>query len=300
MEAIQKKEDILGNILAYFHQTKEVVDAKLVMYMENNEPLLEILQESINYTLYSGGKRVRPLFCFIVGEMFDVPKNKLLSLACALEMIHTASLIMDDLPHMDNAKIRRGKAANHLIYGQDVAALASIGLLTRAYEVVLNDPDLPHDKKSRVVSKLANVVGISGMVGGQFVDLKFSSHSMESSTLEYIHTHKTASLFVASGSTAAIIGDAAEDEIQALETYAKNLGFAFQVLDDLLDATGNVKDVGKSLNNDAGSFVTLFGVSKSKELVKEYTDNAIQAIKKLDRNYEKLVILAHVLLKRKS
>ena len=123
---------------------------------------------------------------------------------------------------------------------------------------------------------------------------------MESSTLEYIHTHKTASLFVASGSTAAIIGDATEDEIQALETYAKNLGFAFQVLDDLLDATGDVEDVGKSLNNDAGSFVTLFGVGKSQELVKEYTDNAIQAIKKLDRNYEKLIILAHVLLKRKS
>ena len=243
----------MEEILVYFYETKNLVDAKLEEYMSNSEPLLKGLQESINYTLYSGGKRVRPLFCFIAGELFEVPRERLISLACALEMIHTASLIMDDLPHMDDAKIRRGKPANHLIYGQDVAALASIGLLTKAYEVVLNDPGVPEDKKARVVRKLANVVGINGMVGGQFVDLKFSGKSMEYSTLEYIHTHKTASLFVASGSTAAIIGDATEDEIQALETYAKNLGFAFQVLDDLLDATGNVEDVGKSLNNDAGS-----------------------------------------------
>ena len=290
----------MEEILVYFHETKNFVDEKLEKYMANEEPLLKVLQESINYTLYSGGKRVRPLFCFIVGELFDVPREKLVSLACALEMIHTASLIMDDLPHMDDAKLRRGKPANHLVYGQDVAALASIGLLTRAYEVVLNDPELPVDKKTQVVSKLANVVGINGLVGGQFVDLKFSNESMEHSTLEYIHTHKTASLFVASGSTAAIIGNATEEEIQALETYAKNLGFSFQISDDLLDSTGKIEEVGKSLQNDKGNFVTLNGIEKSKQLVQEYTRMALDAIKIFDGKNDKLIALGQMLLKRKS
>ena len=290
----------MEQIIAYFHETKNFVDEKLEKYMANEEPLLKVLQESINYTLYSGGKRVRPLFCFIVGELFDVPREKLVSLACALEMIHTASLIMDDLPHMDDAKLRRGKPANHLVYGQDVAALASIGLLTRAYEVVLNDPELPDEKKTQVVNKLANVVGINGLVGGQFVDLKFSNESMEHSTLQYIHTHKTASLFVASGSTAAIIGNATEEEIQALETYAKNLGFSFQISDDLLDSTGKIEEVGKSLQNDKGNFVTLNGIEKSKQLVQEYTRMALDAIKIFDGKNDKLIALGQMLLKRKS
>lgn len=287
-------------VLLYFGETKSLIDKELEKYTKNKEPLLKGLQESVNYTLYSGGKRVRPLFCFIVGELFGVPKKKLVSLACALEMIHTASLIMDDLPHMDDAKIRRGKTANHLIYGQDVAALASIGLLTRAYEIVLDDPGLPYEKKTMVVSRLANVVGISGLVGGQFVDLKYSNESMDATTLEYIHTHKTAALFVTSGETAAIIGNATDKEILAVADYAKNLGFAFQILDDLLDSEGNVEDVGKSLQNDEGGFVKLYGTEKSKQLVQEYTDKALDAIEIFDGKNEKLKALGQMLLGRKS
>jgi geranylgeranyl diphosphate synthase type II len=177
----------MEQIQAYFKEKADFINAELKSFMANEEPLLEGLQESVNYTLFSGGKRIRPLFCIMVGELLNVSREKLISLACSLEMIHTASLIMDDLPHMDDAQVRRGKPANHMVYGQDVAALASIGLLTRAYEVVLNDPILPDDKKTQIVSKLANAVGINGMVGGQFVDLKFSDESMEYSTLEYIH-----------------------------------------------------------------------------------------------------------------
>jgi len=159
---------------------------------------------------------------------------------------------------------------------------------------------LPDDKKTQVVRKLAHVVGIDEMVGGQFVDLKFSGESMEYSTLEYIHAHKTASLFVASGTTAAIIGDAKDDEIDALETYAKNLGFAFQILDDLLDSTGKIEEVGKSLKNDKGNFVALYGVEKSKQLLQEFTNNAIEAIKIFEGKNDKLIALGQILLKRKS
>jgi geranylgeranyl diphosphate synthase type II len=290
----------MEQMLAYFCENKEFIDVKLEQHTSNEEPLLKVLQESVNYTLYAGGKRLLPLFSLIVGGLFDVPREKLASLVCALEMIHTASLIMDDLPHMDDAQMRRGKPANHVVYGQDVAALASIGLLTRAYEVVLNDPGLPDDKKTKIVSKLANTVGIDGMVGGQFVDLKCSNESMKHSTLEYIYINKTASLFVASGTTAAVIGDAKDHEIQAVENYARNLGFAFQIQDDLLESMENIDEIGKPLRNHKGDFTALYGVEKSKEVAKQYTYNAIKAIKIFDGKSDKLTALAQMLLKRNS
>lgn len=268
--------------------------------MANKNGLLTKLYESVNYSLFSGGKRIRPLFAFIVGDIFDVPKEKLTPLACALEMIHTASLIMDDLPHMDDAAIRRGKPANHIIYGQDVAALASIGLLTKAYEIVLADPGIDEAKKTLVVGKLANIVGISGLVGGQFVDLKFSDQNADKQTLDYIHHHKTAALFIASGTTAAIIGDALPEQIGAIEKYAANMGFAFQILDDLLDGNGTAEEMGKPVQKDKGNFVRLFGEEKCGELVEEHTKLAIDAISMFEAKGEKLIVLAHMLLKRRS
>ena len=290
----------MEELLVYLKKNIEYIDSKLEEYTKNEEPLLKVLQESINYSLYSGGKRIRPVFCFFVGDIFSVSRDHLTSLACSVEMIHTASLIMDDLPHMDDAEVRRGKPANHIVYGQDVAALATIGLLTRAYEVVLNDPELPHEKKSKIVSILARSVGINGMVGGQFVDLKFSNASMNYATLEYIHNYKTVSLFAAAGKTSAIVGDANDEEIKALEEYATNLGFAFQILDDLLDEKGNAEEVGKTLHKDKGNFISLFGVEKSRELVEEYTQKAINALDIFGNKKEKLVMLGQMLLKRKS
>jgi len=289
---------IMKALMADFVTAKEYVDQRLKEYMIYDEPLLKVLIESIDYSLFSGGKRVRPLFCFIVGELFGVKKEKLISLACAVEMIHTASLIMDDLPHMDNAEVRRGKPANHMIYGQDVASLASIGLLTKAYEIVLEDPELSDVQKSKVVRKLTNVVGLEGMVGGQFVDLKYSDQFMEYSTLEYIHIHKTASLFMAVGTSAGIIGDASEHELKALDDFAKNLGFAFQIMDDLLDADGNPDEMGKSIQKDKGNFVKLLGAEQSKKLAKEYADKAIEATNVFAGRNDKLIMLGKILLAR--
>jgi geranylgeranyl diphosphate synthase, type II len=290
----------MNQIQSELHEMKNFVDQKLRDYLAINDPLLKGLQDSINYSLFSGGKRIRPIFCLVVGEIFGVPKERLMSVACALEMIHTASLIMDDLPHMDNERMRRGKAANHLVYGQDVASLASVGLLTRAYEVVLNDNGLHDSVKTKVTSKLAEVVGIDGMVGGQYADLKYLNSSIEYPTLEYIHIHKTASLFVASGESAAIAGGASEAETNAIRLFAHNVGFAFQISDDLLDVTGNETEMGKSANHDKGNFITVFGVEKSKELVEKYIRDAIGAIKLFDGRNEKLMALGQMLVGRKS
>lgn len=279
-------------------ETRILIDHELKKYITNGQPLLKDLHESINYSLFSGGKRIRPLFCFIVGDLLNAPRRKLISLACAVEMIHTASLIMDDLPHMDDAKMRRGKPANHLVFGQDVAALASIGLLTKAYEIVLKDPELSDEKKTKVVAKLAATVGTEGLVGGQFVDLHYSKGPKDQSALEYIHTHKTASLFITSGSAAAIIGDATEMQIRALEQYAKNLGLAFQILDDILDATGNTEEVGKTLGKDEESFVSLHGIEKSQLLINQYTQEAIDTISIFDDKNKPLIALGNLLLSR--
>ena len=287
-------------ILADFGRMKGYVDESLIDFVSNGEPMLDVLVESINYTLFSGGKRVRPIFCFIVGEMFDVSMDRLKSTACALEMIHTASLIMDDLPHMDNAATRRGKPANHVVYGQDVAALASIALLTKAYEIVMADGSLGDVKKVAVVRKLANVVGLAGLVGGQFVDLKFGRGDFDKSAIEFIHTHKTASLFVASGGVAAIIGDADAGQIDALASYANYLGFAFQILDDLLDAEGNETEVGKTLHCDKSNYVILHGVEASRKRLQEYTEQALDSVARFGSKNAKLVALCQMLLQRRS
>ncbi len=286
----------MDNILAFLNESKNLVETKLRKYLENGEPLLNILHESVEYSLYSGGKRIRPVFCFLVGDLFGVGREKLTSIACAVEMIHTASLSMDDLPHMDGAKMRRGKPANHVVYGQDVAALASIGLLTRAYEIVLNDPLLPDSRKSQVVGELAKTVGINGMVGGQFVDLKFSRENMEYPTLEYIHNHKTASLFVATGMSAAIVSGAKDREKDAIERYARCLGFAFQVMDDLIDMSSTEEVAGKDLKKDKGNFVKVFGEKRSYEIIQEYAQKAGEALSIFAGKEENLLFLRDLIL----
>jgi geranylgeranyl diphosphate synthase type II len=270
-------------------ENRNYVDRHLERYLENDQPLLDTLFESVNYTLFSGGKRIRPLFCFLSGELFGVSRDRLVSLACALEMIHTASLIMDDLPHMDGAELRRGKAANHLVYGQDVAALASIGLLLRAYEVVFEDPQLSDSLKTGIVHHLAGAVGIGGMVGGQFADLYFSGSGSKETALDFIHRRKTASLFVASGVTAAMVGDASAEQIAALDIFARNFGVCFQILDDLSDR----QDGGDGA--ESANYVTVHGVEKAEQTARDSLHRALAALEIFAGKNEKLLALCTLL-----
>jgi geranylgeranyl diphosphate synthase type II len=287
----------MDELLLQIDESRRYVDRVLQKCMRNDEPLLAKLYNSVNYSLQFGGKRVRPTFCFLVGELFGVERTRLASLACAVEMIHTASLIMDDLPHMDNGKMRRGKAANHRVYGQDVASLASIGLLMRAYELIAEDKKLSDKNRTEVIGNLAINVGLNGMVGGQFVDLKFSNPNLDYSIMKYIHHHKTASLFIASGKGAAIIGKANDEQRLAIEDYAKYLGFAFQVADDLMDSIGSAEVAGKDKKKDRGNFVKLLGVSDSKEIIKQYAERAGNVLKIFKGKGEKLLALRDILLK---
>lgn len=285
----------------YLTRVREDVNAGLIKYFDRGEPLLSMLRESIDYTLYSGGKRVRPAFVFMVGSIFGVPKKELLSSACAVEMIHTASLIMDDLPIMDNSTLRRGKATNHQVYGQATALLAGIALLCKASHVVLEDETLPHKKRSAIAAQLARAAGIDGMAGGQFIDLisKFQE-GVGYETLKFIHTKKTASLFITAGRIGAILGNAGPKDTSAIVSYAEHLGYAFQILDDLLDIQGTGKELGKDTRKDKINFSTLFGPGKARAMVKKETGAAIRAISRFSGRNTRLVELAEFLLNRHS
>ena len=286
-------------MLVEMNDLKTYFNHKLDSILRNDDSLLQDLTESMRYSLFSESKRLRPLFCFLVGDLFKVSRDKLISLACALELIHTASLILDDLPYMDDAQLRRGKAANHLIYGQDTAILASIGLLMKAFEIISNDTHLTPDIKTKVLLHLTHGVGMGGMTAGQFVDLKFSSPTINPDKLDYIHKHKTASLFVLAGLLAAIVGNASDHEQRAIKDYALNLGFAFQIFDDILDLDGDPAETGKSKRRDKGNFVQLYGLETAKALAREYTEKAFRSLDKFEGRNEKLLQLGNLLLDRK-
>jgi len=279
---------------------KNEIDKKLTAYLKTDNQLLAGLKESINYSLFSGGKRIRPIFCILVGELFNIVADKLFSIACALEMVHTSSLILDDLPSMDNAQMRRGKPANHLVFGSEVAVLASISLMMRAFEIIEDDRTMPDDKKVEIVKLFSKTIGMSGMSGGQYVDLKFSAKDMEPTVLDYIHQYKTASLFSLAGASAAVLGGATNKQLKAVEDYALNLGMAFQIFDDILDLQGRTEETGKSLLRDKGSFVKLYGLERSQELAEKYTEKAFKSLNIFKYQNQHLILFGKLLLNRRA
>ena len=281
-------------------QLKNYINSQLSLIYQNHDPVLQGLNESIKYSLFSNGKRLRPIFCLLVGDIFGIPKEKLLSTSCALEMIHTSSLILDDLPYMDDANVRRGKSANHLIYGYDTAILSSVALLMKALEIIVSDPLLAEDIKNELLKNFTRVIGTEGMTGGQFADLRNNNGQFTEENLDYIHTHKTASLFVMAGLSAAIVAKANNVEKDAIQNYALNLGFAFQVLDDILDTDGKEDETGKSGRKDKINFVKIYGSEKTTHLVEEYTQKALLAIEIFKGRNQKLIKLGQILLKRKT
>lgn len=289
-----------NHFIAQLKIIKTTIDNKLAEYVDTDDQLLVGLKNAICYSLFSGGKRVRPIFCILVGEIFHIPVERLISVACALEMIHTSSLILDDLPSMDNALLRRGKPANHLVFGSDVSVLASISLMMRAIEIIGEDCTVTDEKKMKILKLFAKTIGMSGMSGGQYVDLKFSAKEMETTVLNYIHRYKTASLFSLAGVSAAVMGDATEKEMKAIDDYALNLGMAFQIYDDILDLQGRTEETGKSNSRDKGSFVKLYGLKKSHEMAEEYTEKAFKSVEVFKDRYQSLVLFGKLLLNRRA
>ncbi len=285
--------------MKYLKIRKDCIEEGLQKYIGDEPSYLKKLHEAMIYSLFPGGKRIRPLFCYLSGELFGIDENKLLSMACAVEMMHAASLILDDLPLMDDSPERRGKPSTHMVYGENVACLASMGLIMKSYEIIACDPYLADREKSAVISRLAKAAGIIGMVGGQYVDLTCPLDKINHIMMDYIHTHKTSSLFMAAGSVAAIAANASDQEIQAIETYALNLGYAFQIQDDILDYRADAIPTA-SHEDGAVDFVRLYGMDRAREMLVETTQKALDSIAMFGDKNAKLKHLAGLLMRRSS
>lgn len=264
----------------------------------------DIISEAMLYSLNIGGKRIRPVltleFCNIVCGDY----SKALAFACAVEMIHTYSLIHDDLPCMDNDDMRRGQPSNHKKFGEANALLAGDALLTHAFSAITEAENVSSERKIQAVKMLSECAGVNGMIGGQVLDLKNEGAVISKDELLTTHNLKTGALIKAACTLGCIAADADERKIEAAGSYALNLGLAFQVIDDILDVTGDEKTLGKPIGSDSENekttFITLYGVDKSYEIAKEYTLRAVDSLSVFDNDTSFLNDLAFKLIDRKS
>lgn len=259
----------------------------------------QILKDAMDYSLQAGGKRIRPTLLFATLHAFGQDIEKGMATACALEMIHTYSLIHDDLPAMDNDDFRRGKPTNHKVFGEAYSILAGDGLLTYSFQIIAQDPRLSTDQKVRIIDLLARSAGPEGMVGGQVADIQGENKHLTLDELEYIHQNKTGKLLSFSAIAGALITEATSEQIKILEVYAENIGLAFQIRDDILDVEGNEEIIGKPVGSDEenskSTYPSLITLQGAKERLHDHTQKAIQMIKQLNLNTTLLEELAELI-----
>jgi len=263
------------------------------------------LHEAIRYTVLLPGKRLRPVLALAVGAVFGAAEEEVLPSACAIELVHASSLILDDLPCMDNAMLRRGRPTLHRVHGEATAILAALALLNRAFGIVAEEsvPGRHGDRLARrIAERLSAAIGTSGIIGGQHVDLESVGRRLDFETLEYIHSHKTGSLFIGAAEIGALIGGARSSEMAAIAAYAKNLGLAFQVTDDLLDATGTPEVTGKDARLDVHktTFVSFAGTAGARKLVDDLIDASLAALAPLRSRAERLAAVAELVRTREK
>lgn len=278
------------NFTQELQQRKMPLEENLLLFLkEGKSKYSELIYDAMEYSVVAGGKRVRPILHLEIIRLLGGEPMEFIDSACALEYIHTYSLIHDDLPAMDNDDYRRGKLTNHKVFGEDIAILAGDGLLNLAYELLLKKVYVntkPEVAKGALY--IAQKAGVQGMIAGQVVDIKSEDKQIDYQTLEYIHLHKTSALIEASILSAAYMMNAKEEQIEMLEKYAKNLGLAFQISDDILDVEGDFSELGKPIQSDAvnhkTTFVSFYGLENAKQKLSEVVEEAVCAIKEFNNN----------------
>jgi len=294
------------DLSTYMEEKRLITEAALDASLAPTCPENELIVESMKYSLMAGGKRVRPMLCFAATEMFGGSLEAAKPTAVALEMIHTMSLIHDDLPAMDNDDFRRGKPTNHKLYGDDVAILAGDALLSESFHYVASETKgVPAERVVKVLAALGQSVGAVGLAGGQVLDLKSEGKAeVGMDTLTWIHTHKTAALLKAAVSCGAILAGATDAQVKQCEVYALKIGLAFQVADDILDVTASTEELGKTagkdLDADKTTYPKLLGLERSKEVAQELVDEAKLALKEFGEAAAPLNGLADYIIARSN
>ena len=278
-----------------------LVNQALQTYFVKKENHQASIYDAMEYSLFSGGKRIRPVLCVACAEVFGNAEEAL-PFACALEMIHTYSLIHDDLPCMDDDDLRRGKPTSHIVYGEAMAVLAGDALLNYAFETVLQHAKCQPALTVEGLKILAECAGTEGMIGGQVIDLESEGKSIDYVTLMAMHIHKTGALMMAAAKCGALIGGGTKEDVLNMEKYARYLGVAFQIKDDILDVESTTEMLGKPVGSDSSNhkttFVTLYGLEQSQKMLEDYTQKAIETIEPYGEKAAFLKDLSDFLLKR--
>lgn len=289
-----------------FEDYLALVNDNLFRYLPSKDILQKSVVDAMEYSLAAGGKRIRPVLTLAFCEACGGYVENALPFACAVEMVHTYSLIHDDLPCMDNDFLRRGRPANHIANGEAMALLAGDALLTRAFEVMLCDETtkLVGDEATvQAAGCLAQSIGVLGMIGGQVVDLESEGKILTQSALDKMHNLKTGALITAAAKMGCIAAQADKNQILAAENYANSIGLAFQIMDDILDVTSTSKELGKNVGSDLAAqkstYVSCLGLEKSKRMVLHLTANAVKSLDVFGARKEFLKTLAVNLSKRK-
>jgi len=293
-------------IKQYLDERKTLVDKALQKFMPKPSGLAREVIKAMNYSLFAGGKRIRPILCIAGAEAIGGSTDSVVPVACAIELIHTYSLIHDDLPVMDNDDLRRGKPTNHKVFGEAVALLAGDGLLTLAFNLMAGyGAEKEVEKKAllRVIDLIASAAGYKGMVGGQVVDITYEGKESDPAVVEYIHRHKTAALIAASVTAGTILAGGNKDEEKSINRYGQQIGLAFQIADDILNVEGDKGLMGKGTGSDKEkgkiTYPSVFGTAESKKIQKELINNAIESLKRFDNRAEPLRDLARYIINRK-
>lgn len=287
-------------IEAALEEKRAAVDAALPALLSQGASGVEA---AAAYSLLGPAKRVRPVLTLMAAELFRLDPRVVLPAACAVEMVHTASLILDDLPSMDDASLRRGRSACHRVHGEATAILAAFALLNRAFGVLADGwPAGPEPAtRAALARELAGAVGSDGMIAGQAADLSATDRAVDFATLEFIHSRKTGALFVASAAMGAVAAAATAAETAAVKAYAKNLGLAFQIVDDLIDATGDVTEAGKDVRQDLKktTFVSFSGLEGAAQLAAELAQASQEALRPFGGRARALRELARYVVARR-
>jgi geranylgeranyl diphosphate synthase type II len=296
-------EDAL-DLQAYLSGKTELVNKGLKELLHGEEEYPQNLHRAMHYSLFAGGKRVRPALVLASAESVGGSAAEALNTACAFECIHTYSLIHDDLPAIDNDDMRRGRPTCHKAFGEAAAILAGDALLTAAFELVAATKTTDPAKVIKVIAELSKASGSVGMIGGQMVDIESEGAEVPFPVLEYIHIHKTGELILAAVRCGAIMGGASQKELEALSRYGKSIGLAFQIADDILDVEGSAAEMGKNTGGDEkkgkATYPALIGLDESRKRAEELVAIALKSLEGFDEKAGPLRAIASYIVERRK
>ena len=286
----------------FLEEQRLLVDRELERILPAAGEYPPSIHQAMRHSVFAGGKRLRPILCLEGGRLFRGDERSLLRLGCALELIHTYSLIHDDLPALDNDDLRRGKPTCHKAFGEATAILAGDALLTLAFETITGGGS-PAERRLRIVHELAHAIGTrGGMVGGQVVDLEAAGHTATAAMVEYIHSAKTGAFIRAAVRSGALDAGAGEEDLSRVSVYGEKIGLAFQIADDILDITGSKEELGKSVGKDdqqqKATYPALHGLEESRRIAARLVAEACEAVACYGERSLRLREIAHFLIER--